>query len=132
MKKVNQVRIRKDFLIITLMVVCSIIVYSVLRATDARDLTDVGTQIAKMGPIPLYIAVGGSLITLVVSYFESKDNDPFVTGRTQNMGIANSFLASPFFIVLLSFYLNLVVVCIMYLALFMIARVLGQMTAWNN
>lgn len=114
---------KKDLLIMLIMIAISAVGLFLCNLANAKE------SLSSMGFLPLYVAVFFSAIVMVVSFFEAKSNDPFVTGKTQTMGVANSYTASPIFIIILSFYYNFVVVALVYGVIFLLSRFLGRSIA---
>lgn len=57
---------------------------------------------ARFDPPFVYIWVILALTPIFVAYTESRDKDPFVTGKTQSMGVVNSFTTAAVVIGLMS------------------------------
>ena len=73
-----------------------------------------------------YIGVIGGIITVIVSYFESKSNDPFVTGKTLTFGVINSFIGAGVVILLTSFRFGLIPSLIVIDIIIIMSRELGR------
>ncbi|WP_101772388.1 NfeD family protein [Peptostreptococcus faecalis] len=76
---------QKDFLIILLGIV-PMIIFSYLLVNFFNNITRYTTQ-----PPLLYVLILFLIIVLYVSYLEARDKDDFVTGKTQTLGVNNSF-----------------------------------------
>lgn len=57
---------------------------------------NINKELSKLPPFLDYLWLLALAFICLFSYLESRDKDPFVTGKTQRMGVANSFTASLF------------------------------------
>ena len=108
---------KKDFISILITTVASVLIFILLKryflATSEVSIFS-------------YIGFLGAIIVVIISYFESKSEDPFVTGKTLTLGVMNSFVAAAVVIVLLSFKFGLILSVIAIDILIIIARELGR------
>lgn len=73
-----------------------------------------------------YVSIVAGVLVLVVSYLESSNVDPFVTGKTQTMGVVNSIVGSGVVIIIGAFKFGIIPMIIVVDILMIISRELGR------
>lgn len=89
-------------------------------------LIKINFEIKSLAVLLSYVFAVSGIVLLLLAYFESRSDDPFVTGKTQTMGVMNSFVALIAVIVLGSFRFGLIPVMISMDILVLLARELGR------
>ena len=115
-EKISQLR-KKDLISIFITTIASALIFVFIKGYFA------GSSEAVMFS---YIGIVGGVIAVIMSYFESKNNDPFVTGKTQTFGVMNSFIAAGVVIILASFKFGLIPTLIVVDVLIILFRELGR------
>lgn len=100
--------------------VCTVVFALIISMFLKKFYTD------TTNPFVTYIALGGGIFIMIVGYFEAKDNDPFVTGKTQTIGVLNSIVASGLVMILASIRFGSFLPCIVVAVLLFIARDFGR------
>lgn len=108
---------RKDFISLLIATLASLVIFFIIKANFTANM-----DVRFFG----YIGIAGAIIAISTSYFESKNNDPFVTGKTQTFGVMNSFVAASIAMLLLFFKFNLLLAIIIVDLLVFISRELGR------
>ena len=114
--RINHLR-KKDFISAFVTTVIAAIVFVLIKNNFA------GTPEATLFS---YIAVVGGVLTVAIAYFESKSKDPFVTGKTQTMGVMNSFVAAGIVMILGAFRFGLIPTVVVMDVLVLLFRELGR------
>lgn len=100
--------------------ICTIIFAIIISVFMKKFYTDYSN------PFVTYITFGGLIFILIVGYFEAKDNDPFVTGKTQTIGVLNSIVASGLVMILASIKFDSYISCLVVAVLLFISRDFGR------
>lgn len=100
--------------------ICTMIVAMIISVFLGKFYKDSGN------PIVTIAAFGGGIFVLIVGYFESRDNDPFVTGKTQTIGVLNSIVASGLVMILASIKFGSFIPSIVVAILLFISRDFGR------
>ena len=82
-------------------------------------------DVEKLHKYIIYCTLIGSAVTCLIGFLESKDNDPFVTGKTQTMGVVNSYMVSPICINIFAINYGFLLPCAIYCIVFFISHYIG-------
>ncbi|MEG0249466.1 MAG: hypothetical protein RR561_01080 [Peptostreptococcus sp.] len=108
---------RKDIISLLLMTVISSGIYLLLKNNiDDKSL------IALFS----YISMVGGVIVLIFAFLESYNGDPFVTGKTQTIGVVNSFVGAGLVIFLAAFKYGLIQSIVIVNIFMIISREYGR------
>lgn len=133
----------KDLIILSICTVVSLVIF--LLGNMFAFATDGGTLSAGQPRNPYLFLIGGEsfrnlydtffvwvaavglLLCLYVSFLESRDKDAFVTGKTQSLGVMNSFVGITVVITIASYsILSWLIIDIIVCLLVFFARELGR------
>lgn len=107
----------KDFLTLLLMTAISSIIYLLLKNNiDDKSIITLFS----------YISIVAGIIVLIFAFLESYNGDPFVTGKTQTIGVVNSFVGAGFVIFLAAFKYGLIQSIIIVNIFMIVSREYGR------
>ncbi len=109
---------KKDFFSIIAITLVSVIIFLLIKKNFQ--------QLDEQYTMFLYLAIVAGLVSILMGYSEARSNDPFVTGKTQTMGVVNSFVVAAVSIVILAFRFGIVFSVITMDVLLILSRELGR------